>query len=683
MQSETLSTLLSLQDAHFELFQRYANGQDMDEFEPLMRDVYEQFFNICNARFKAQLAHHGVTQDEFQRRWNDKDPTIRNDHVFRDLDSFKCEIADFDQFAEFMKTHADAEISGCMPYVESGATSEHEHDEVRDGVAPPSPTIHCGDVSTTTLQQQTDKQQQSVLSLSRLNLSVSSTTTAKGTADDMMKHLQTCTPVPPQSQGAGSSPRTLKTCQNVVESAVAAVDSSEDEQVHSQSSTQQANEKEILIFWDTENVHPDGENTNDSVNLLRSFIIKENIGNPLRMSVEAFFCPFSQLTLSPKQMWGLRQASVTMVACCEAKKEEVDRQMERRIRREALRTTPERSTFVVISGDCDFNSVIEDVAQFGYDVHLLTPQRRSTVYEGSGIKVHHNFTFSEKKKKQEVVPPLPIERLQHPGETDRRLVPAPRRAAAPPKDKPTTTAPIPRDLSAPVPCVVTPTERADAPEDSVNVDAEPCTIQFLIGPVYGPAWAHETTNTSEQAHSFCGWRLCHVMKRTPRCIVPLVHPTTGEVLEDYIRLVTVVITSPETLLTDVVTELTASRDTALSSVVAKVLVGQDLVNEKKIKNKSKTHKIDLMYAWRTLHMAPEAVMGHVRELRRKKPLSKERSKSSSQKQQEQPPANKQSLDHASNGALEPQPHSTVPPLPPPTTTLTSTTEEVSCSCSVQ
>eukprot|EP00760_Papus_ankaliazontas_P001332 PhM_4_TR10447/c0_g1_i9/m.96335 len=348
MQSETLSTLLSLQDAHFELFQRYANGQDMDEFEPLMRDVYEQFFNICNARFKAQLAHHGVTQDEFQRRWNDKDPTIRNDHVFRDLDSFKCEIADFDQFAEFMKTHADAEISGCMPYVESGATSEHEHDEVRDGVAPPSPTIHCGDVSTTTLQQQTDKQQQSVLSLSRLNLSVSSTTTAKGTADDMMKHLQTCTPVPPQSQGAGSSPRTLKTCQNVVESAVAAVDSSEDEQVHSQSSTQQANEKEILIFWDTENVHPDGENTNDSVNLLRSFIIKENIGNPLRMSVEAFFCDSS---LSPKQKWGLRQASVTMVACCEAKKEEVDRQMERRIRREALRTTPERSTFVVISGD--------------------------------------------------------------------------------------------------------------------------------------------------------------------------------------------------------------------------------------------------------------------------------------------------------------------------------------------
>eukprot|EP00760_Papus_ankaliazontas_P001330 PhM_4_TR10447/c0_g1_i7/m.96352 len=633
MQSETLSTLLSLQDAHFELFQRYANGQDMDEFEPLMRDVYEQFFNICNARFKAQLAHHGVTQDEFQRRWNDKDPTIRNDHVFRDLYNFQKEISDFEKFAQFMKTHVDAEITDMpshpqgLPYVESSMTLENE---AFDDMMPDTPVTPT-DTDNTAVP----------------------TTMPSRTAD--INDLQT---------------RRL-TAAGLIEEDV-------------QSRTfQRANEKEILIFWDTENVHPDGENTNDSVNLLRSFIIKENIGNPLRMSVEAFFCPFSQLTLSPKQMWGLRQASVTMVACCEAKKEEVDRQMERRIRREALRTTPERSTFVVISGDCDFNSVIEDVAQFGYDVHLLTPQRRSTVYEGSGIKVHHNFTFSEKKKKQEVVPPLPIERLQHPGETDRRLVPAPRRAAAPPKDKPTTTAPIPRDLSAPVPCVVTPTERADAPEDSVNVDAEPCTIQFLIGPVYGPAWAHETTNTSEQAHSFCGWRLCHVMKRTPRCIVPLVHPTTGEVLEDYIRLVTVVITSPETLLTDVVTELTASRDTALSSVVAKVLVGQDLVNEKKIKNKSKTHKIDLMYAWRTLHMAPEAVMGHVRELRRKKPLSKERSKSSSQKQQEQPPANKQSLDHASNGALEPQPHSTVPPLPPPTTTLTSTTEEVSCSCSVQ
>eukprot|EP00760_Papus_ankaliazontas_P001324 PhM_4_TR10447/c0_g1_i14/m.96346 len=355
MQSETLSTLLSLQDAHFELFQRYANGQDMDEFEPLMRDVYEQFFNICNARFKAQLAHHGVTQDEFQRRWNDKDPTIRNDHVFRDLYNFQKEISDFEKFAQFMKTHVDAEITDMpshpqgLPYVESSMTLENE---AFDDMMPDTPVTPT-DTDNTAVP----------------------TTMPSRTAD--INDLQT---------------RRL-TAAGLIEEDV-------------QSRTfQRANEKEILIFWDTENVHPDGENTNDSVNLLRSFIIKENIGNPLRMSVEAFFCPFSQLTLSPKQMWGLRQASVTMVACCEAKKEEVDRQMERRIRREALRTTPERSTFVVISGDCDFNSVIEDVAQFGYDVHLLTPQRRSTVYEGSGIKVHHNFTFhpgGEKKKKPEV-----------------------------------------------------------------------------------------------------------------------------------------------------------------------------------------------------------------------------------------------------------------------------------------
>jgi hypothetical protein len=279
-----------------------------------MREVYEQFFLLSNERFKKRLEYHKVSMEEFQKRWDAHDETIRQDATFKDLYDFQSEIGSFDKFVDFMKTHVCMEVTD-GPDMSSPLTSADYHGE--------TPVAYGG---------------------------------------------PTGIPNPATEALTASVAAENKTFEA-------------------------AKEKEILVFWDTENVPP-AQMSQESILQLRDFIRKNNIGNPLHMYVEAFFCPGSTLTLNPRQMWGLRQAGVTMVACCERKKEEVDRQMERRIHREISRTNPAKSVFMVISGDADFNQVIQDVAMSGYQVHLLTPADHSSVISGTDL-VHpwHGFRF--------------------------------------------------------------------------------------------------------------------------------------------------------------------------------------------------------------------------------------------------------------------------------------------------
>eukprot|EP00760_Papus_ankaliazontas_P021999 PhM_4_TR18782/c2_g1_i3/m.21428 len=144
--------------------------------------------------------------------------------------------------------------------------------------------------------------------------------------------------------------------------------------------------------------------------------------------------------------------------------------------------------------------------------------------------------------------------------------------------------------------------------------------QFLIGPVGGAKWGENSIRDQNLRREFDGWTLTSIQRRPNSCIVPLIHPTSGEVFEDDIRLVTVSQTSPKVPMSRIVSDLAESRGVSDDVLTFRLIKPKtDFLKKKKEQvegNKiAQQFNINAKFAWRLTYMTPQQVVDHIQALK--------------------------------------------------------------------
>eukprot|EP00760_Papus_ankaliazontas_P037337 PhM_4_TR8459/c0_g1_i1/m.1188 len=144
-----------------------------------------------------------------------------------------------------------------------------------------------------------------------------------------------------------------------------------------------------------------------------------------------------------------------------------------------------------------------------------------------------------------------------------------------------------------------------------------CSKHILIGPVSGPQWDKESVHDKKLRTEFDGWRLTSIQTRPDSCLIPLIHPTFGEVFEDNIRLVHV---SGRHMipLSQIVSDLAKSRGISASTLNNKLVYPKRDFSTK-IKRAeacevAQEFDIDPKFAWRLTYMTPQQVIDHIQAL---------------------------------------------------------------------
>eukprot|EP00759_Apiculatamorpha_spiralis_P016585 PhF_6_TR22720/c0_g1_i1/m.32368 len=151
---------------------------------------------------------------------------------------------------------------------------------------------------------------------------------------------------------------------------------------------------ELLVYWDLHSV-PIGSRSS-SIPYLQDFIRHEGIGDTQHMGIEGFLFPSSPITTD--QHWILRSAGISLVLCCPRRVDEIQRQIERRIRREITRCDPNNSIIVILTLGEDegyeYHQLLVDCGSLGFTVHVVTPRpTMSTIRSLKNVRIWGNFCF--------------------------------------------------------------------------------------------------------------------------------------------------------------------------------------------------------------------------------------------------------------------------------------------------